>query len=227
MHVVELACTPARVTGAAQNGTVTSTEGPYHVVFAISHQQVLLAWVSRECEIIDRAIAQGLLPQKEFLQEFTLFRKNLESVVNAVTGVDKSVIGQVDAVEWSPELPIGRGAGIIRPRVRIGRHTPICAPHPLEFSAIGIEDNDTPIPVAIGDVQFASFFIHLDTRRTTQQDRVQAIHWLLGWVSNLGDELPVIREFERLSVRGAISGDPHIASLVDEDAVFRSRPVIP
>ena len=67
MYVVELARIPARVTCAAQHGTVVSAECPDDIIFAIIDEQIVLVPISRKCEIVGGAIAQRFLPQKEFL----------------------------------------------------------------------------------------------------------------------------------------------------------------
>ena len=71
-----------------------------------------------------------------------------------------------------------------------------------------------------------SFFIYLDTGRAPEHARIQAVHGCLGGVADLHDEFAIARKLDRLPVGGPISRDPDVAACVDEDAVFRSRPVI-
>src|ERR1700686_2593624 len=45
-------------------------------------------------------------------------------------------------------------------------------------------------------------------------------------MANRQNKFPFVRELDRLPVFGAIAGDPDVSGVVDEDAVFRIRPVI-
>ena len=72
-------------------------------------------------------------------------------------------------MQWRSELFVRPGARIVGSRTRIVRHAAVRAPHPLEFSAIRIEDNHAPVSIAIGNVQFASLLIDLDTCGAPQQ----------------------------------------------------------
>ena len=89
---MELPCIPTRMTGTAQDGTVASTESPYHVVFAVGYEQVALTLITRKCQVIGRAVAKSLLSQEKLLQELAFFCKHLNSVIDAITDIDKSIV---------------------------------------------------------------------------------------------------------------------------------------
>ena len=92
MHVMELARIPARVTGAAQDRTVASTQGPDYVVFAVGHEQIILVCIPRKSDIISGTVAQRLFSQKEFLEELSFFCEDLDTVVDTVADIDEPII---------------------------------------------------------------------------------------------------------------------------------------
>ena len=73
--MVELASIASRVARRALNGTVTSEECPYDVVFAVGHEQVLLGRIMREGKVVGGPIAQCLRPQMNSITNLPSFVK--------------------------------------------------------------------------------------------------------------------------------------------------------
>jgi len=91
VHVVKLAGIPARVTDRANNRAVAPAHDPDHIIFTVSYEQVLLAIVTRESEVIRGAHADRFLAQEDFLYKLAFRCKRLNSVVDSIANVDKSI----------------------------------------------------------------------------------------------------------------------------------------
>src|SRR6202521_852983 len=119
MHVVKLARVAACVACRALNGTVTSEQGPDHIIFAVGYEQILLGCVMREGEVVGRSIAQRLGSQNEFLYEFSIFREDLNSVVDSIANIHKPILRDVDGMDWIPEQLARRIARSVRHEIGI------------------------------------------------------------------------------------------------------------
>ena len=110
------------------------------------------------------------------------------------------------------------------------------APHPLERAAIGVENRDAMIAVAVGHEQFVGLRMDPHIRRPVQIPRVGIALALIA-AADLHDELAVLREFQELVIRNrlearqavggtVVSAEPHEAFVVDMDAVLAFGPFI-
>src|SRR5439155_23372296 len=90
---------------------------------------------------------------------------------------------------------------------------------------VGIENNHAMIAVAVRDIDLIGLLIDGHIGRAAEVLGVVAI--VLGaLMANLQQELPLLRELEDLRIAAAISGDPDVVFVVNEDAVFRLRPLV-
>ncbi len=113
----------------------------------------------------------------------------------------------------------------IAPQCRIvRRHVAKGAPHALERSRVGVEHDDAPVAVAVGDEELVGRRMHEDVGRLPQVARV-GVGLLLSPAADLHHELAGLRELEDLVVV-AVPADPHEALVVDEDAVFGAGPLV-
>src|ERR1700704_3155784 len=126
-----------------------------------------------------------------------------------------------------PEQLTGRIGGIVRCEVGIARRVAVSAPHALECSSFGIEHNDAPIQVSVGDVDLMSLFVHLDSSRTSEHGRISIVHRRGRRMANFQYEFPVVGELDRLPVFGPIPGDPDAAVLSPEKTFLGCGPAIP
>src|ERR1700730_5803273 len=71
-----------------------------------------------------------------------------------------------------------------------------------------------------------NLLVHFDSRGTAENRRICIVHRRRGRVANLKEEFPIVGEFNRLPIFGAISGNPDVARLLDENTMLGTRPVI-
>ena len=91
MHVVKLAGIAARVAECSNDSAVAPMNDPDYVVFSIGHEQILLAFVARESEVIRGAHADRFFAHEDFLYKLSFLRKRLNSVVHPIANVNKSI----------------------------------------------------------------------------------------------------------------------------------------
>src|ERR1700692_1582129 len=101
--MVKLAGVASRVARCARYRTVASEQSPDHVIFAVGHEQVLLARVMRESKIVRRSIAQRRRAQNEFLHELPFLCEDLNSFVDSIANIHKSILRDVDCMDRIPE----------------------------------------------------------------------------------------------------------------------------
>src|ERR1700739_4019375 len=149
MYGVELTRIATVVSRHPKHSSVAAAQCPDHVVGVISHQEKLLTGVAREGNVTNRSGLSRRRMYEEFLHELALLREYLDPVVGAIANVDKSIGGDVGAVDGRPELLVVGSIGLVRTGVGIVRNISICAPHPFECQRDGIKNDDTLIQVAI------------------------------------------------------------------------------
>src|SRR5207245_951411 len=131
---------------------------------------------------------------------------------------------------WSRATPCGTSG---RRRVVVRRLTK-CAPHAFEGAGVGVEDNHTTIAIAVGNEHFVRFRIYVDIGSPLE---ILGVFIPAGLIlpADLEEELPVACELQHhivdRAIRGtttrAAAGEPQIAFVVGENAVFGARPVVP
>jgi len=162
----------------------------------------------------------------EFHYELAFLRENLNSVVDAVANIHKTILRDMDRMNRIPEQLAWRISRGIRHEIGIAWRFAISAPHPFEGSCFGVEHDDASIEVAISEVNLVSFLVQFHPGRTAKDGRVRIIHWSGRRMANFQNKFPVACELDRLPVFGAISGNPDVSGVVDKDAVLRTWPVI-
>src|SRR5271170_2274349 len=156
---MELTCIAAVVPGLTLNGPVVSPNSPDKIVFTVSYQQKLLAFVSRKRELPYRTDPQCFRAQSELLNEFPLLSEHLDAVVDAIADIDKPISRNVDAVYRIAKLLIAWCSRIVRPGVDIIRRVSIGSPKSLERAGARVENNHSPVHITIGDVHLVCFRI--------------------------------------------------------------------
>src|SRR5690348_16140647 len=92
-------------------------------------------------------------------------------------------------------------------------------------AGLGIEDDDAPVSIAVGDIDLVSGFVHVDVGRAAEVLRIIAA-FVLSCFADLQYKLSIEREFEDLVVFRVIAADPDEIGVVHEDAVLLRRPFI-
>src|SRR6266436_3044994 len=114
----------------------------------------------------------------KFLRELAFLRENLNPITAAVTDVNKSIHGDIDADHRSPELFVG-SVRIMCGSPSVGdltqRHS-VCTPSTFESSCVGVVHNDAPVHITISDVDLMRSVIHEEFRRPAKNTRVLVVH---------------------------------------------------
>src|SRR5580700_3522207 len=142
MYRVELTRIATVVSRHPQHRAVAAAQCPDHVIGVVSHQEKLLTRVARESNVTNCSGFSRRRMYEEFLHELALLREYLDPVVGAIANVDKSIGGDVGAVDGRPELLVVRSIGLVWTGVGIVRNVSICAPHPFECQSHGIKNDD-------------------------------------------------------------------------------------
>src|SRR6478672_10406838 len=92
VDVVKLPGVAALVTNSCYFGAVLPVEDMNDAVLAISHIKIFLRCVLREGCRPHVAESQRLGPDKKFLNEFTVLRKDLDSVAFPIPDINETIV---------------------------------------------------------------------------------------------------------------------------------------
>src|SRR5262245_33989309 len=139
----------------------------------------------------------------------------------------------------SAELLRRRRVGLIWTEVLVIRLVAVCAPVAFELSGVGVDDRDALVQVAVGEIRLVLFGVDEDLRDAAERHLIVAAadvrrltvfvqRTLAGiGVADLEQELAALRELEHLRVAFAVAADPHVAFVIDGDAVIGRGPLVP
>ena len=204
----------------------------------------------RKGDIPNRAGAERLLLDKGFLNERAIGVEHLDAIIHAIANIQKIVVREHGAVDGIAELLRGRAAWIVGTEVCIAGLIAVSSPVALVFAGLGIEDDDAVIAVAIGDIELIG--LRIDESLRGQPDIIDVVAaFAVTGLADLQQEFSVLRELEDLVVSEAIhlvaglglfilaidcaatalgstavATQPHVAFVVDRDAVRRLRPIV-
>lgn len=92
IKIVELAWAITFMAELSSYGAIQAIKDPHHGVLAICNQEILLFWIMGKRQLPNGSSTSCLWRDPEFLQEVTVFRKDLDPVGDAISYVDKTVI---------------------------------------------------------------------------------------------------------------------------------------
>src|ERR1700683_2569555 len=98
------------------------------------------------------------------------------------------------AMHRIPKLLILSPRGVVCTRIHIVRRMPIRPPKPLESAGLRVKHDDSPVHVAIRDVQLMSLGVYFYPRRPSQDVCPQAIRGIGRRMPALLQEVSVSRE---------------------------------
>src|SRR5688572_24776698 len=104
MHPMKLSGVPTIMAERTCGGPVVAIDNPDDVVPPVSDEQVSLLGIAGHADGPGRAVPQCLRADKEFLNEFAVFGKNLDPVRGSIADIDESIGRQPDAVNRTEEL---------------------------------------------------------------------------------------------------------------------------
>ena len=199
-------------------------QNPHPMVPAIEDVQVLLPRVSRERDGIRRSRENRSLGDEDFLDERAVLLEHLHAVVRAVADIHQPIVGNRHRVRRA-ELLGGRRIRLVRTDVRILRAVAVRAPHSFEGAGVGVEHDDAPVPVAVGDVHLIGRRVQLHVGRPVHVLGV-VVPSTLTLMADLQHELAQPGELENLRILRAIAGGPNEVLLINVDAVLALGPFI-
>src|SRR5262245_35891887 len=139
----------------------------------------------------------------------------------------------------SAELLRRRRVGLIWTEVLVIRLVAVCAPVAFELSGVAVDDRDALVQVAVGEIRLVLFGVDEDLRDAAERHLIVAAAHVSRLavfvqrplarfgVADLEHELAALRELEHLRVAFAVAADPHVAFMVDRDAVIGRGPLVP
>src|SRR6478672_3099141 len=222
---MELSGVAAAAAKTAGHGAVLALDDPDLIVLAVGTQQIGLLRVGPDRDVPHRAVAERVLLEEPLLDEAAVLLEHLDTVVDAVADIDQPVIGELHAMHGIGELLRHRRLGIVRRLLGIIRRLAVGAPMPLVGAGGGVEHDDAPVAVAVGDVDLVGVLVDRGLGGLAELGGVVAA--LAGRdLADLHHELAVEGEFQDGVVVIGVAADPDESPLVDLDAVLAPDPFI-
>ncbi len=123
------------------------------------------------------------------------------------------------------ELPGRRRFRVVVAEIGIVGLVAVRAPVAFHFPGIGVHHGDAFVGVAVGDVSFVGLGIDPDLGHSPEVLEVVAAG-ILAIAAQLHQEFPVLGELQDVGVSLAVAAEPHVALVVDVDAVSPFRPFV-
>src|SRR5258706_2981139 len=225
VHAVELAGLAAAVAEIADLLERLAHDDPHLLVLAVGEKHEALLRIFREGDVPGRARSEGLLGIEPFLHELAVRLEYLHAVGLAVAHVDKTVVRALDAVHRVAELLRRRRLRVVVAHGGVVGLVAVRAPVTLHLAGIGVDHGDAFVGVAVGDVGFVGLGIDPDLGHPPEVLEVVAAA-ALAVAAELHQELPLLGELEDLGVALAVAAEPHVALVIDVDAVRSLRPLV-
>src|SRR6185503_10930321 len=128
-------------------------------------------------------------------------------------------------MDWISKLLRGWRVRIVAAKTLIIGLVAVRAPVAFELARVGVDYNDALIEITVRDVSFVCFGIDENLRDSPEVLSVVAAGGF-SRVSKLREKFSVLGELENLRVICPVAADPHIAFVIDGDAVIGLGPLI-
>src|SRR5688572_2873361 len=215
-----LADMTSAVTEGADDFQVAAPQNPDLVIGAVGQVEPLLIVIRRQHRQERRARRARLGGEDLFGDVGALLIEHLEAVATAIRDVDAPVSRARDAMHGRKLLI--RRFGIVGIFLRVIGRLAVCAPVAQVLSSGGLEHDDAPVAIAVGDERFVRFWINPDARGSAKQRRVVAAGVLVHR-ANRQHMLAFARELHHAVMH--VRTDPHEVVVIDEDAMWIARPL--
>ena len=142
----------------------------------------------------------------------------------AIADIHLAVVGERGAMHDLEVLVVRHRLRRIVGNVRrlILRWLAVRAPHSLELPCRGVDDDYSPVPVAVGHIDFVRRIVNADFSRVGEILGV-LVPLARAVLADLEQEFAVFRELQNRVA--AVAGKPHVVFRVDGHAVHRRRPL--
>ena len=195
------------------------------LVGAVGQEDVALLRVLREGDVPCRSRAQRVLGIERFLHERAVDAKHLHAIGLAIADIHEPVIRAFDAVNRVAELLCRRRVRIVLAEIRVVRLIAVGAPVALYLAGIGVEHSHALVEIAVGNIRLVGLRVDPDLRHSAKILEIVAAG-VLARATHLHQKLSVFRELQNVRIFHAVAADPHIALVVDVDAVIGFRPLV-
>src|SRR5579864_9216754 len=207
VHAEELPRLPAAIAETRDDLERVAKQDVHPLVLAVSQIEILLLGIRGERNVPRRPVAARLREEVRLLHERAVRLEDLDAIVLPVADVDKAVVRQLRAVHRSPELLNVRRRRIVLAEWPVVGLLAVAAPIALDRTRVAVDDRDAPVPVPVADVALVGLRIHEDLRRRAEILGVVAA-LALAAMPELGDELAVLRELEKLRIGVGVGANP-------------------
>src|SRR5713101_8344726 len=225
VHAVELAGLAPAVAEVRNLLQRLAQYDAHLLVLAVGEEHEPLLAILRERDIPGRARSERLLGIEPFLHELAVRLEYLHAVALAVAHVDETVVRALDAMHRVAELLSGRRLRVVVAHGSVVRLVAVRAPVALHLAGIGVDHGHAFVEVAVGDIGFVGLGIDPDLGHPSEVLQVVAAG-VLAIAAQLHQELPLLGELQDLSVALAVAAEPHVALVIDVDAVRPLRPLV-
>ncbi len=228
MYRVKLSYVATVVSKHAHNCSVAPSERSDDVISVVGDQDIFLSRIMRKDNVTDGSGLQSFRMHEEFLQEFALLGKYLNSIIAAIANINQPLDRDVRTMDRGPELLIDGSIpfSFVRSGIGIVRDIPVCTPHTLESQRIRVINDHALIHVSIRDIQLVGGFIDLEASRPAQDRCICAVHRFCGWMAKLLEKFSVIGELQYLAIIRAIAANLDISGFIDINSMFHARPIV-
>src|SRR5258706_1348807 len=225
VHAVELARLAPAVAEVRNLLQRFAQDDAHLLVLAVGEEHEPLLAVLRKRDVPCRARSERFLGIEPFLHELAVRLEYLHAVALAVAHVDETVVRALDAMHRVAELLGRRRRRVVVAHGSVVRLVAVRAPVALHLAGIGVDHGDALVEIAVGDVGFVGLGIDPDLGHPPEVLEVVAAG-VLAIAAQLHQELSLFGELQDLGVALAVAAEPHVALVIDVDAVRSLRPLV-
>ena len=244
MHAVELPGLAATITEGRQLLQGLAVNDVDLLVGAVGHEDELLFTVFRERDVPHGALTFGVLREVRLLHELAFGGEHLQPVAQPVAHVHQAIHRELGAVHGVAELQRGWRGRIIRRQRGVVGFGAVGAPPALDLAGVGVEHRDALVQVPVGHIRLVCQRIDgelrgpaeilgviavagVGVRRVGRSSRCRTSSATRALLPELHEEFAVLRELENVGIGRAVAAQPHVAFVVDVDAVEGVVPFVP
>src|SRR5579862_721372 len=154
VHGIELSRLAATIAKACQYFERVPKHDIHFVVRPVGNIKVLLLGIRRKRNVKYRTFTEGVLRDKYLFYESAIWFEHLDPIVNPITDIEQSVMGEFGTVHRISKLLRRRCRGIILAEVGIVRLVAVGSPVAFVLTGLCVKDDDASIAIAIGYISF-------------------------------------------------------------------------
>ena len=129
------------------------------------------------------------------------------------------------------------GTRLVRTEIGVIGLVAVRAPVAFELAGVGVDDRNTLVQVAVGQIRLVLFRVDEDLCDAAERHLIVAAADIRGLavlvgalagvgVADLQQKLSRLAELQHLRIAFPVAADPHVAFVIDGNAMIRRRPLI-